>query len=110
MTLQDLANIGELVGGIGVLATLIFVVLQLRQNTRAIQSANAREAGDAMISQMQANMASPAAHRQLRSFRNAASSTRVVCAVHSSPVLLPWSTSYLPLLFRIRIRSSLRGT
>ena len=35
MTLAQLANIGEFLGGIGVFVTLFFVAVQLRQNTRA---------------------------------------------------------------------------
>ncbi len=35
MTLEDLANIGEFVGGIGVIVTLIYLALQIRHNTTA---------------------------------------------------------------------------
>lgn len=38
MTLSELASIGNLVGGIAVLASLIFVGVQLRQNTRAVRA------------------------------------------------------------------------
>jgi hypothetical protein len=38
MTLSDLASIGSLVSGIAVLASLIFVGLQLRQNTQAVRA------------------------------------------------------------------------
>ena len=33
MTLQDLGNIGEFVGAIGVVASLVYLALQIRQNT-----------------------------------------------------------------------------
>ena len=39
MTIQDLGAIGEFVGSIGVVATLIYVGVQVRQNTRALTSA-----------------------------------------------------------------------
>ncbi len=36
MTLQDLANLGEAIGGIAVLITLIFLTFQIRQNTKGV--------------------------------------------------------------------------
>jgi hypothetical protein len=36
MTLQDLGNVGEFVGAIGVIASLIYLALQIRQNSRQI--------------------------------------------------------------------------
>jgi hypothetical protein len=53
MTLGELASIGEFVGGIGVVVTLIFVGVQLRQNTRAVQRSSAREAGNALVGAVQ---------------------------------------------------------
>ena len=53
MTLDQLANIGEFVGGVGVLVTLTFVGVQLRQNTRAVQRSSAREAGNAIVAAVQ---------------------------------------------------------
>lgn len=35
MTLTDLANLGQLIGGIAVVASLLFVGFQIRQNTKA---------------------------------------------------------------------------
>ena len=35
MTLEDIANIGELIGGVGVLVSLIYLAIQVRQNTLA---------------------------------------------------------------------------
>jgi hypothetical protein len=55
MSLDELASLGEFIGGIGVLVTLVFVAVQLRQNTRAIQRSNAREAGNALVATMHAN-------------------------------------------------------
>jgi hypothetical protein len=39
MTLSDLGNIGETIGGIAVLATLVYLALQIRQNTRTMRAA-----------------------------------------------------------------------
>jgi len=39
MNLNELANLGEFIGGIAVIATLIYLAIQLRQNTRALKSA-----------------------------------------------------------------------
>ncbi len=56
MTLQDLGNIGEFVGALGVVASLIYLALQIRQNTRqlrnnarAIRLAEVRAASDGEI-------------------------------------------------------------
>lgn len=39
ISLTELANIGEFIGGIAVIVTLIYLTVQLRQNTRAVKSA-----------------------------------------------------------------------
>ena len=56
MTLADLGNIGEFVGALGVVASLIYLALQIRQNTRqlrnnarAIRLAETRAATDAEV-------------------------------------------------------------
>ncbi len=36
MTIQDLGALGELIGSVAMLATLVYLRLQTRQNTRAI--------------------------------------------------------------------------
>ncbi|MBW2725788.1 MAG: hypothetical protein JRE71_15510 [Deltaproteobacteria bacterium] len=36
MTLQDLGNIGEFVGAIGVVTSLVYLALQIRQQSRQI--------------------------------------------------------------------------
>ena len=38
MTLDDLANISEIVGAVAVVVTLIYLSLQVRQNTRAVRT------------------------------------------------------------------------
>ena len=42
MTLDDLANIGQLIGAIAVVISLIYVAWQIRQNTNAVRSATAQ--------------------------------------------------------------------
>jgi hypothetical protein len=37
MTLEDLGNIGDFLGGIGVVATLLYLALQIRQNTKQLK-------------------------------------------------------------------------
>ncbi|RLA47944.1 MAG: hypothetical protein DRR06_01035 [Gammaproteobacteria bacterium] len=39
MTLQDLGNIGEFIGAIGVVITLIYLAMQIRQNTASVRTA-----------------------------------------------------------------------
>ena len=43
MTLQDLGNIGEFLGSIGVIVTLIYLAIQIRQNTKAARASSAAE-------------------------------------------------------------------
>jgi len=42
MSLNDLANIGQVIGAIAVVISLIYVALQIRQNTYAVRSATAQ--------------------------------------------------------------------
>ncbi len=48
MTLQDLGNIGEFVGAVGVIATLAYLAVQVRQNTRALRASTFQEISTAM--------------------------------------------------------------
>jgi hypothetical protein len=41
MTLEQLANIGEALGGLAVLVSLIYLIIELRRSTRAARSSNA---------------------------------------------------------------------
>ncbi|NKC00295.1 MAG: hypothetical protein GKR90_17665 [Pseudomonadales bacterium] len=52
MSIQDLGAIGELLAAIATLATLIYLALQIKQNTTAVQSSVA----DSMINSAQATM------------------------------------------------------
>ena len=38
MTIQDLGSIGELIAAIATVATLVYLAVQLKQNTRALRS------------------------------------------------------------------------
>jgi hypothetical protein len=38
MTLEQLANIGEFISGVAVIASLIYLAIQIRQNTRTVKS------------------------------------------------------------------------
>ena len=42
MNLTDLANLGQIIGAVAVVVSLIYVALQIRQNTNAIRSAAAQ--------------------------------------------------------------------
>jgi len=39
-TLQDLGNLGEFVGALGVVASLVFLTKQMQQNTRSVRAAS----------------------------------------------------------------------
>lgn len=41
--LQSLANLGEFIGGIGVVITLVYLALQIRQNTAALRTASRQQ-------------------------------------------------------------------
>ena len=42
MNLNDLANLGQIIGAVAVVVSLIYVALQIRQNTNAVRSAAAQ--------------------------------------------------------------------
>ncbi|MFT7213859.1 MAG: hypothetical protein ACI9XK_004118 [Granulosicoccus sp.] len=50
---QILGNAGEFFGAILLFVSLIFVGMQLRQNTKAVQRSSAREAGNALAASVQ---------------------------------------------------------
>ncbi len=58
MTIVELGAAGEFFGAILLFVSLIFVGLQLRQNTRAVQRSSAREAGNALVASLQAYVSS----------------------------------------------------
>lgn len=49
MNLQQLAQIGEFMGGLSVLLTLIYLAVQIRGNTKAVRSAGAQQTHDTLI-------------------------------------------------------------
>ena len=40
MTLEDLGNLGDFLGGIGVVVTLVYLALQIRSNTQTVRAAS----------------------------------------------------------------------
>ncbi len=42
MTLQELGNLGELVGGIAVIVSLVYLAVQIRQNTQTVRASSYR--------------------------------------------------------------------
>ena len=44
MSLDDVGNIGELIGAVGVIITLIYLAVQIRQNTSALKATSHQEA------------------------------------------------------------------
>ena len=48
MDLTQLANLGEFIGGVAVLVTLIYLAAQVRQSTRAQEQANELAKADAI--------------------------------------------------------------
>ena len=48
MTLQDLGNIGEFVGAIGVIASLVYLAVQIRQNTTSVRASTFQKQAIAM--------------------------------------------------------------
>jgi hypothetical protein len=67
MSLNDLANLGQVIGALAVVISLIYVALQIRQNKNAVRSATAQTvhehfanwyhliAADAELAQIAAN-------------------------------------------------------
>jgi hypothetical protein len=59
VTLEQLGNLGDLIGGIAVVASLLYVAVQLRQNTRitrsAVRQSIAARASDLQLSVAQNN-------------------------------------------------------
>ena len=58
MTLSDLANIAEIVGGVAVVVSLVYLAIQVRQNTYSVRSASL-QANTALWSSMLSNLANP---------------------------------------------------
>ncbi|MCH7600444.1 MAG: hypothetical protein IH973_11865 [Myxococcales bacterium] len=49
MTLEDLGNIGESVGAIGVIVSLVYLATQIRQNTKAVRSNTSQAITDSRV-------------------------------------------------------------
>jgi hypothetical protein len=48
MNLQELSQIGEFLGGLSVLLTLVYLAVQIRGNTKVVRSTGAQQTHDAM--------------------------------------------------------------
>ena len=59
MDLSQLGNIGEFFGGLAVIASLIFVGAQIRQNTRALKLAHLRGVTDGVRESLSAGVGDP---------------------------------------------------
>ena len=59
MTLEDLGNIGELVAAVGVIISLIYLALQIRQNSRLLRASLEQSITDSTNQTIQAAAASP---------------------------------------------------
>jgi hypothetical protein len=46
MSLQNLGDLGEAIGGLAVLVTLVYLAIQTRQNTKAVQAASFQQVVD----------------------------------------------------------------
>ena len=46
MDLTQLANLGDFIGGVAVLVTLVYLAIQIRQNTRAVHTASYAQAAE----------------------------------------------------------------
>ena len=67
MTLQDWGSIGELVGGVAVIASLVYVGFQVRQNTSAVRANSAQSFTDSINSvQLSVTSSVETAHAWLR--------------------------------------------
>ena len=53
MNLQELSQIGEFLGGLSVLLTLVYLDLQIRGNTKAVRLAGAQQTHDPMLAYRQ---------------------------------------------------------
>jgi hypothetical protein len=59
MTIQDWGAIGEVVGGVGVVITLIYLATQIRQNTKHIASASLQAMSERVENRMMAVIINP---------------------------------------------------
>ena len=49
MNLQELSQIGEFLGGLSVLLTLVYLAVQIRGNTKVVRSTGAQQTHDSMV-------------------------------------------------------------
>ena len=61
--IEALGNIGDFVGGVGVVVTLLYLAIQIRQNSRTVRAASAQQTLGAMSQMLSAIGCSPQASR-----------------------------------------------
>lgn len=66
MTLQDLGNIGEFVGAIAVVVSLIYLAIQIRQNTKTVRTSTYQAALDSARSDTELILSHPHLERIYR--------------------------------------------
>ena len=59
MTLQDLGNLGELISGIAVVITLVYLAVQIRQNTKTVRTSTYQALLDSSRSDTELILAHP---------------------------------------------------
>lgn len=68
MSIQDLGALGELVGSIAVVISLIYVALQLRENTRSMQAVEANEVAQSLQQFSENILRDPVSRRLYREY------------------------------------------
>ena len=66
MTLQDLGNLGELIGAIAVVISFVFLAVQIRQNTKTVQTSTYQGVLDSARSDTELILAHPHLERVYR--------------------------------------------
>ena len=66
MTLQDLGNLGELIGAIAVVISFVFLAVQIRQNTKTVQTSTYQAVLDSARSDTELILAHPHLERIYR--------------------------------------------
>ena len=98
MTLQDWGALGELIGGVAIIVSLIYVGLQIRQSTHASRAATSQEYTAQFISSVSALLDpgfSDIFGRGLPGLHNLQTSEKIAFASYISIVLRMFESFYL---------------
>ena len=66
MSIEDLGNIGEFLGGIGVVVTLVYLAVQIRQNSRTVKASAAQSVLQSLSEALRAAAESPGLTRVIK--------------------------------------------